>query len=133
MRRLPTTVLRKLMPHQRKRAQQTQPQLQPQLPPEQSAGEMPDDYVRRIGLESRAGWSYWTDSGQELGYVRMLPSGMSMKAVCEIAGHGARGECSMFLNIRDTMQQTNIELIAWLAAGRHVDSARAHKDLEVVV
>lgn len=95
---------------------------------EESAGEepfvveeLPAEFARRIGLEPAPGWSFVArETGQQLGYIRALPSGRSIKATCR-----CHNDCTAFKNEFISFGHTVSYLIAWLAAGP-AQSAASH-------
>ena len=89
--------------------------------------ELPDDFARHIGLEPASGWSYKRvspdGSDVNLGFIRALPSGRSLKASCR-----CHAGCAFFMNVQHTYGHIVAYLIAWLAAGTACESTQAHKD-----
>ena len=89
----------------------------------------PEEFATRIGLERCPGWSYRrVGAPTKLGYVRMLPSGYSLKAVC---GHTGHVKCSRFLNVEVSTNDTIKDLLAWLSHGPQEASAAAHMAADV--
>jgi hypothetical protein len=72
-----------------------------------------DDYAKSLGLDLRSGWHYFDRlANKDAGYLRVLPSGASVKALC--LQHPA---CSWFLNIQGNYPKSCKVLIRWLQAG----------------
>jgi hypothetical protein len=85
--------------------------------------EAPDVFAARMGLQPAPGWSYKDHAGDNVGYLRALPTGRSIKATCRRPGHV---NCSLFLNVAHSYGHTCAELIAWLATGSGHGSAQSH-------
>ena len=84
-----------------------------------------DDFAASRGLERAPGWAYKrSQSGQMLGYLRVLPSGCA-KAMCR-----RHADCSYFVNALACPSQKRAiwGLIAWLAEGMGCDTKAAHDD-----
>lgn len=81
-----------------------------------------DDLARRLGMSPAPGWAYRrSDTSQDVGYLRALASGQSVKAACRIHNH-----CSFFLNIEGDFPGTTKRLLRWLHCGHAAATADAH-------
>ena len=82
--------------------------------------------LARLGLRPGPHWSFQdAESGDDLGYIRFLPSGRSLKATCR--KHAPIGACSFFVNIgEDDFRDTSKRLVAWLARCRAENTTAGH-------
>ena len=81
------------------------------------------EYVQALWLVTEPGCVYRDGpSGAILGYLRTLPSGVSVTVTCRL-----HRECTYFLNVRTDFETTAKLLVGWLSAGRDVDGRDAHQ------
>jgi len=86
----------------------------------EDATETYEELAVRLGLRPAKGWAYADLDGRPLGYIRVLPSGQSVKAVCRL-----HDKCNFFLNLHGDFQRGCKRLIRWLAAGAEPNSCFA--------